>query len=45
MKYAQEMDSTVLRDHIKTYVNDYSLQLDETAMNGIAKLRAMCLKR
>lgn len=45
MKYAQEMDSTVLRDHIKTYVNDYSLQLDKTAMNGIAKLRAMCLKR
>ena len=44
MKYAQEMDEAVLRDHIKTYVNDYSLHLDETAMSGIDKLRLMCVK-
>lgn len=41
-KYAQEMDADVLREHVKTYVNHFSLDLDEAAQSGISKLRAIC---
>jgi len=40
-KYAQEMDETVLQAHIRTFVNDYSLQLPVQGRRAIARLEAM----
>lgn len=37
-KYAQELDDDVIISHIKTYVNDYSLDLGEKGMKSIIRL-------
>ncbi len=36
--HAQELDESVIRRHIATFVNDYSLHLDERARAGICAL-------
>ena len=41
-EYAQEMDPQVLRDHVKTYVNQFSINLGETGSLGVNKLRQFC---
>ena len=43
-KYAQEMDPQVLRNHVKTYVNKFSLDLGRKGLLGVNKLREYCLR-
>ena len=40
-RYAQEMDDTVLKAHIRTFVNDFSLDPGQTGRRAIAQLDAM----
>jgi 1,4-dihydroxy-6-naphthoate synthase len=40
-RYAQEMDDAVLQAHIRTFVNDFSLALDERGNRAIDKLETM----
>lgn len=37
-QHAQEMSEDVMRQHIDLYVNNYSLDVDETGERAIAKL-------
>lgn len=37
-KYASEMDPDVLQEHIKTYVNDFSVSLGSSGMSAVAEL-------
>jgi len=39
-QHAQEMDETVMRQHIQLYVNEQSLEMDATAEKAIAALAA-----
>ena len=41
-KFAQEMDPQVLRNHVKTYVNQFSINLGENGSLGVNKLREYC---
>jgi 1,4-dihydroxy-6-naphthoate synthase len=40
-RYAQEMDDAVLEAHIRTFVNDFSLEPGQTGRRAIAQLDAM----
>jgi len=40
-QYAQEMDDTVLQAHIRTFVNDFSLELTSQGRRAINKLEAL----
>lgn len=40
-KYAQEMDDNVLQAHIRTFVNDFSLELGDAGYQAIDKLEEM----
>ncbi len=40
-RHAQETDQAVLAEHIKTFVNDYSLDLGDEGKAAVAKLREM----
>ena len=39
--HAQEMDEGVLKDHIRTFVNDYSLDMGDQGRRAVAKLREL----
>ena len=41
-KFAQEMNPQILREHVKTYVNDFSLNLGQRGLLGVQKLREFC---
>ncbi len=41
-EFAQEMDPEVLRNHVKTYVNEFSLDLGERGLVGVNRLREYC---
>ena len=40
-QYAQEMDAAVLAEHIRTFVNDYSLDLGRDGRAAVEKLREL----
>ncbi len=40
-QYAQELNDDVIREHIKTYVNDFTLDLGEEGRAAIEKLKQM----
>ena len=40
-KYAQEMDPDVLAKHIRTFVNDYSLDIGDEGRRAVEKLREL----
>jgi 1,4-dihydroxy-6-naphthoate synthase len=40
-KLAQELDETVIQQHIDLYVNDFSVSLGHTGHNALAALREM----
>jgi 1,4-dihydroxy-6-naphthoate synthase len=42
-QYAQEMDKSVLNKHIRTFVNQYSLDLGDEGRAAVAKLEEMAL--
>jgi 1,4-dihydroxy-6-naphthoate synthase len=42
-RHAQEMDEAVLAAHIRTFVNDFSLDLGETGRRAIAALERMAI--
>jgi 1,4-dihydroxy-6-naphthoate synthase len=45
IKHAQEMDDSVIRQHIELYVNDYSLELGEEGGLAISTLLELAHKR
>ena len=40
-RYAQEMDEAVLKEHIRTFVNDYSVDIGDEGRRAVAKLREL----
>ncbi|HMT67277.1 MAG TPA: hypothetical protein PKE28_06720, partial [Bacteroidales bacterium] len=44
-QYASETDAEVTREHIKLYVNDFSLSLGEEGRRAIEKLFAMAVEK
>ena len=40
-RHAQEMDEAVLKEHIRTFVNDYSLDIGDEGRRAVAKLREL----
>lgn len=44
-KYAQEMDETVMNNHIKLYVNDFTVTLGKTGKSAVLKLFSMARER
>ncbi len=43
-QYSQEMNETVMKQHINLYVNEFTLSLGKTGMNAIKNLQAKWLK-
>jgi len=43
-KYAKEMDDAVLKTHIKTFVNEFSIDLGDIGRNAIDMLEELALK-
>lgn len=42
-QHAQEMDETVMRQHIDLYVNQYSLRLDAEALQAVEMMKGMAV--
>ena len=40
-QHAQEMDDAVLKSHVRTFVNDFSLALTDSGHQAIEKLASM----
>jgi 1,4-dihydroxy-6-naphthoate synthase len=43
LQHAAEMDNEVLDEHIKTFVNDYSLDLGDEGHAAVAEMRRRAL--